>query len=202
MIFNDKVKAEIENCINSRDEKKKDLRTQFLMTGFLYDPNNSYRIEFRFKNHRTANKVVKELRDFKLIAKISVIDKREIYVVYLADNKSVIELLKILGAKKSYNKYEKIVQKKNKISNINRIVNFETANIKKSVDASLKELEDIKKLLKVYKFNDLDYRLQEVITARRKYKTLSLSELAKKMGNISKNTLSKRFNKIKLLLGE
>ena len=122
--------------------------------------------------------------------------------MYLADNKSVMELLKILGAKKSLNKYEKIVQKKNKISNINRIVNFETANIKKSVDASLKELDDIKKLLKIYKFKDLDYRLQEVITARRKYKTLSLSELAKKMGNISKNTLSKRFNKIKLLLGE
>lgn len=202
MIFNDKVKAEIENCINSRDRKKKDLRAQFLMTGFVYDPNNSYRIEFRFKDHRTANKVIKELRDFKLIAKISVIDKRELYVVYLADNKSVMELLKILGAKKSLNKYEKIVQKKNKISNINRIVNFETANIKKSVDASLKELDDIKKLLKIYKFKDLDYRLQEVITARRKYKTLSLSELAKKMGNISKNTLSKRFNKIKLLLGE
>ena len=84
MIFNDKVKAEIENCINSRDRKKKDLRAQFLMTGFVYDPNNSYRIEFRFKDHRTANKVIKELRDFKLIAKISVIDKRELYVVYVS----------------------------------------------------------------------------------------------------------------------
>lgn len=202
MIFNDKVKVEIENCINSRDEKKKDLRTQFLMTGFVYDPNNSYHIEFRFKDHRTANKVVKELREFNLIAKISALDTREVYVVYLADNKSVIGLLKVLGAKNSIKQYEKVVFKKEKIAKTNRIINFETANIKKTVDASLKELEDIKKLLKKYKFKDLDYRIQEVIIARRKYKTLSLSELAKKMGNISKNTLSKRFNKIKLLLGE
>lgn len=202
MIFNDKVKAEIEKCINSRDIKKKDLRTQFLISGFIYDPNNSYRIEYRFKDYRTANKVIKELREFGLLAKISALDIREVYVVYLVDNKSVMGLLKVLGAKKSLNQYEKVVLKKDKIAKTNRIINFETANIKKSVDASLKELEDIKKLLKIYKFKDLDYRIQEVIVARRKYKTLSLSELAKKMGNISKNTLSKRFNKIKSMLGE
>lgn len=202
MIFNDKVKAEIEKCINSRDIKKKDLRAQFLISGFVYDPNNSYRIEYRFKDYCTANKVIKELREFDLIAKISALGTREVYVVYLVDNKSVMGLLKVLGAKKSLNQYEKVVLKKDKIAKTNRIINFETANIKKSVDASLKELEDIKKLLKIYKFKDLDYKIQEVIVARRKYKTLSLSELAKKMGNISKNTLSKRFNKIKSMLGE
>ena len=84
----------------------------------------------------------------------------------------------------------------------NRLVNFETANIKRSTDASLKQLKLIERLLKRYKINSLDDDIKIIVKARLKYKMVSMTELAEKIGNISKSAINHRFIKIKSLLGE
>lgn len=95
--------------------------------------------------------------------------------------------------------YKKVSDDKRHIGDTNRLVNFETANIKKSANASLRQLEDIKKLLKKKNINSLDRDLRIVIKGRTKYKTLSLKELADKI-SVSKNALNHRFMKIRKMV--
>ena len=49
--------------------------------------------------------------------------------------------------------------------------------------------------------DDLDETLQKIIKCRIKYPYMSLSELADKIGNISKSTINHRFIKIREIIG-
>ncbi|MCQ2609746.1 MAG: DNA-binding protein WhiA, partial [Lachnospiraceae bacterium] len=78
---------------------------------------------------------------------------------------------------------------------INRLTNFETANLTRTTIASIKQCVDIDRLLKKKKISTLDDGIQDVIRARKRYKEFSTSELAKKL-NISKSCLIHRLDKI------
>lgn len=183
-------------------EVKKDLRLKFIKCGSVYKPSSGHHFEYRFKDIDEANFTLKELMMFDIEGRLSVNEKRKVVIIYLVDADSIMDVLKLLGANESLKKYREIVEYNQKIKDTNRKVNFETANIKKSANASLKQLDDIKKLLKRYNIDSLDTDLRIVIKARLKYKTLSLSELSEKIGNVSKNTLNHRFRKIRKMLGE
>lgn len=183
-------------------EVKKDLRLKFIKCGTIYKPKNGHHFEYRFKDIDDANFTLKELMMFDVGCRLSVNEKRKVIIVYIVDASNIMTILKILGANKSLKEYKKIVDYNETIKETNRKVNFEAANIKKSANASLKQLDSIKKLLKRYSIDELDSDLRVVVKARLKYKTLSLTELADKIGNVSKNTLNHRFRKIRKMLGE
>lgn len=180
-------------------EVKRDLRIKFIEAGLLNDPHREYRLEFRFKNLVTANTTIKRLGSYDISGKLSINDKRKVVIVYIVDATTIMTTLKLLGANETLKAYKKIVEERKQIAYTNRRVNFETANIRKSANASLNQLEDIKKLLKKRDINSLDRDLRVVIKARNKYKTSSLAELAEKVG-ISKNALSHRFMKIRRMV--
>ena len=177
-------------------EVKKDLRLKFLKCGVVYEPTHGYHLEYRFKSVAEANDTLKELISFDIDAKLSIDDRRNYAIIYIVDANTIMETLNILGAGLSLKYYKKVVDNKKKRGDTNRIVNFETANIKKTANAILKQLDDIKKLLKKYDIRALDTDLKIVIRARNKYKSLNMSELAKKIG-ISKSALNHRFIRIR-----
>ena len=181
-------------------EVKKDLRIKFIKAGLLYDPRREYHLEYRFKNIDDANITLKELAVLNIRGKLSINEKRNVIVIYIVDVETIIKNLKMLGADNTLKQYMKVMDDKKRIGNTNRRVNFETANIKKSANASLKQLDDIKKLLKKRDLNSLDTDLRVAIKARTKYKTLSLAELAEKIGGVSKNALNHRFMKIRRMV--
>lgn len=185
-----------------RIEVKKDLRIKFIKLGLLYDPKREYHLEFRFKNIDDANDTLKELISYDISGKISINEKRKVVIIYIVDLNTIIKALKLLGADTTLKAYRKVVDDKKRIGNTNRRVNFETANIKKTANAALRQLDDIKKLLKKRDLDTLDVDLRVAIKARTKYKTLSLAELAEKIGNISKNALNHRFMKIRRMIEE
>lgn len=185
-----------------RIEVKKDLRIKFIKLGLLYDPKREYHLEFRFKNIDDANDTLKELISYDISGKISINEKRKVVIIYIVDLNTIIKTLKLLGADTTLKAYRKVVDDKKRIGNTNRRVNFETANIKKTANAALRQLDDIKKLLKKRDLDTLDVDLRVAIKARTKYKTLSLAELAEKIGNISKNALNHRFMKIRRMIEE
>lgn len=188
-----------DEIANKKSVQKKYLRDNFLLHGEINNPNISYHAEYNYNNLKDANKTIKELLKYGIVGRLS-INANNRYIVYIIDSTTILEFLKVLGAYDAVKKYKKIVDKKLKIRLVQSQVNFETANIKKSANASLAQLEDIKKLLKKYKLKDLDDGLKAVIKARKKYPTLNLSELADKMGNISKSALNHRFIKIRSMI--
>lgn len=179
---------------------KKNLRIKFVRSGLLYDPKKEYHLEYRCKDIDEANIILKELSYCDISGKLSINEKRNTILIYIVDVDTIIKNLKLLGANTTLKQYEKVVADKKRVGNTNRRVNFETANIKKSANASLRQLDDIKKLLKKRDLNSLDVDLRVVIKARMKHKTLSLAELAEKIGGVSKNALNHRFRKIRRMV--
>ena len=64
-------------------------------------------------------------------------------------------------------------------NNVNRIVNCETANLAKTVDAAVKQINAINKLKQNGKFNDLPDNLKELANLRVENPEASLTELGK-----------------------
>ena len=212
--FTKKVKEEIEHHVKknyqvdlskasfNKVEIKKDLRIKFLNYGMVYDPSTGHHLEFRFKNLKVANTTIQELSIYGISGKISINEEKKTVLVYIGDAKNVMEVLKVLGANESLKKYKKIYEYNEKAKTTNRQVNFETANIKRSAEAALEQVRIIEKLLKKRKIESIDNDLKVVIRARMKYKRVSMSELAEKIGNISKSALNHRFIRIKKMVGE
>lgn len=211
--FTKKVKEEIERHVGKKENidlakvsfdkvvVKKDLRVKFLKHGTIYNPKKGYHLEYSFKDHSMANITIKELALYDLTAKLS-INNQNRYVVYIVDRETIMNTLRLLGAMESYKEYKKVSEYKEKIKETQALVNFEAANISKTVNAGLSQLEDIKKILKKKKLIYLDENLQQVIKMRQKYPTISLTELSEKMGNVSKSALNHRFIKIRKMAKE
>lgn len=211
--FTKKVKDEISKHINKnykvdlskatydKLEIKKDLRIKFLNGGMIYDPNEAYRIEFRFKNLIEANTTLQELSIYGIPGKISINNKKNMVTVYVGDASNVLELMKVMGCLTTLKTYKRIYEYKNKIKNTNRRVNFEVANIKRSAEAALSQVSLIEKILKKKKLESIEEDLRVVMKARMKYKRISMAELADKI-NISKSAINHRFIRIKKLLGD
>lgn len=170
----------------------------FLDYGSIINPELGHRVEFRLKTLEDANDLVLRLSDNDIPGKLS-LSKKNVYLVYLVDARSIINLLMILGAKDCLDYYNEVAMYKDMIKDTNRQVNFELANIRKSSEAAVGQLNDIKKLLKKYKLKDLEDDIISTIKYRKKYPDISLSDLAKKM-KISKSALNHRLIKIRNMI--
>ena len=212
--FNKCVKDEIKKHVSKNfkfnfikasydlTEVKKDIRKKFIDNGFVYSPKVGHHLEFKFKELKDANITLQELSICDIPIKISYKEKTNCYYVYITDAKNVLKTLKILGSNQSLKHYNNIYEYNLKAKDTNRKVNFETANIKRSTDASVKQLKLINKLLKKRKISELEDDIKIVVKARLKYKMASMNELSEKIGNISKSAINHRFLKIKKILGD
>ena len=80
---------------------------------------------------------------------------------------------------------------------VNRIVNCQTANLNRTINASVEQIEAIKMLQMNNKFNKLDDNLKEIALLRLEYPDISLVELGKKLKNpVGKSGVNYRLKKI------
>ena len=80
---------------------------------------------------------------------------------------------------------------------VNRIVNCQTANLNKTINASVEQIEAIRKLQMSNKFNKLDENLREIALLRLEYPDMPLVELGKQLKNpIGKSGVNYRLKKI------
>ena len=84
-----------------------------------------------------------------------------------------------MGANSSVLKYEDIRVIKDTKNNVNRKVNCETANLNKTVNAAVYQIQAIKKLKRQNKFNKLPQNLREIAELRVKHPESTLTELGK-----------------------
>ena len=80
---------------------------------------------------------------------------------------------------------------------VNRIVNCQTANLNKTLNASVEQIDAIRNLQVTNRFNKLYDNLKEIALLSLEYPYISLVELGKKLKNpIGKSGVNYRLKKI------
>ena len=82
-------------------------------------------------------------------------------------------------------------------NNVNRQVNCETANLNKTISASVMQIEAINYLKKIKKYEELPISLQEIAELRLEYPEMSLKDLGSLLENsLGKSGVNHRLKKI------
>ena len=197
-----KLLPQKEEIVEYEEEEKKALiRGLFMGSGMINDPNKNYHLEILFQYPETISSILPILQEFGIQMKI--LDSKDRYSIYTKDGEEISKMLALIGANKSVLKYEEIRVIREMKNNVNRIVNCETANLNKTVNAAMKQIEDIKLLQEKGKFESLPEHLKEVAVIRLKHPELSLVEIGNKLTPpIGKSGVSYRLQAISKLAEE
>ncbi len=183
------------DLIKNKCCKKAFLRGAFLGGGSISNPKGSYHMEFVTQDKDMAQTLLKLISDFGLKSKV--VERKNNYLIYLKNGDHIADMLGIIGAHSSLLKYENIRVLKEMRNSVNRMVNCETANLNKTIDASVRQTASINYLKESGKFDDLPENLRQVAELRLKHPDLSLKELGQMMDPIlGKSGVSYRLKKI------
>ena len=189
---------EMYNLENIESIEKAYIRGTFLGSGSINNPQNKYHIEILLNKLEIADKIIEILKkyriSFKILHKNNKINK---YSIYSKDGEEISKFLAFIGANSAVLKFEEIRVFRDMRNNVNRIVNCETANLAKTVDAAVKQINAIKKLKETGKFNKLQDNLKELANLRIQNPESSLIELGKMLKEpLGKSGVNYRMNKI------
>ena len=175
--------------------KKAYLRGVFLGGGSISDPEKTYHLEIVTNNEDFAEDVKELLNYFQLGAKVVV--RKGNYVVYIKEGENIVNFLNIIGAHSALLNLENVRIYKEMRNNVNRIVNCETANLDKTLNASLRQIENINYIKDSIGLDKLPAGLAEIAELRLKYKEASLKELGEMMNpSIGKSGVNHRLRKL------
>lgn len=175
------------------DEKRFFIMGAYLGGGFMIDPEKTYHLEFVAKKERALYELAIMLDAFGEIPKRVVRDKY--LVMYLKNYDSIENVLNIINAHKSMMHLANIKIEKEQKNDLNRINNFEIANLSKTTDAANKIIEDIENIMYTVGLDALPDNLQEVALLRLANPEESLATLAKLSG-LSRSGVNHRLKKI------
>ena len=188
------VKAEIKN-IKDDEAKKAFIRGTFLGAGSINNPQNSYHLEIVLLNENNLKILQEILREFDIQTKELITKNR--YSVYIKDGEEISKLLAVIGANKAVMQFEDIRIQKEMRGKVNRIVNCETANLNKTLNAAIEQIAAIKKLQVDGRFNKLDDNLKEIAMLRLENPDMPLVELGKLLKEpVGKSGVNYRLKKI------
>ena len=193
--FNDYF--EISNL--SEEEIKTVIKGVFLASGCIVDPNSDYRFEASFKNKSCAEYFIDMLALLDFTPKLVKRPKANVYIVYFKESEQISYMLSLLEANKSMLQFEEIRVLKDVNNTKNRMSNCEIANMTKSVNSALKQLEAIKTIKNSGRFSMLSEKLKYTASLREKYPTATLEEISAKTegkNKVSKSGLKHRLDKL------
>ena len=125
--------------------------------------------------------------------------------VYFKESEQISYMLSLLEANKSMLQFEEIRVVKDVNNTKNRMSNCEMANMTKSVNSALKQLEAIKKIKNNGRFSMLSEKLKYTASLREKYPTATLEEISAKTegkNKVSKSGLKHRLDKLMQIADE
>ena len=172
------------------------LRGMFIGGGSINHPSSEYHLEFRCDYRSQAEDLIQLLEIFSISSQM--IEHQEKYMVYLKEYKKIISLLNLIGAQQAQLKLEHASIIKEVKGDVNRRLNFETANLDKTIEAALEQLEDIDLVEKNIGLENVSDSLREIAKLRRRYPYASLKELGQKLTpTLSKSGVNHRFRRLK-----
>ena len=112
-----------------------------------------------------------------------------------------LDFLSLIGAEEAAEEIEVARNLKEVRAQVNRLVNVETANLQRAVDAAAEQLAAIERLHSVGMLSSLPEDLRETAEMRRLHPEVSMAELAA-LCHISKSGMSHRLRKIRAMAEE
>ena len=154
------------------ENKKAIIRGMFLGSGSINNPKNKYHFEISFSSENNLKFAIELINTFNI--KIKKLITKDKFSIYIKEGEEISKMLAVIGANKGVMKFEDIRIEREMRGKINRLVNCETANINKTINASIEQIEAIEKLKKEKKFNKLNDNLKEIAELRIVFPDLSL----------------------------
>lgn len=175
--------------------KRAYIRGAFLAGGSISDPNKSYHFEIVCRSPAQAQQLMEIINSFEMDAKI--VARKKYQVVYLKEGAQIVDILNIMEAHVALMNLENVRILKEMRNSVNRKVNCETANISKTVNAAVKQVEDILYIKEKAGFDSLPDNLKEMAELRLEYPDIALKELGTYLNPpVGKSGVNHRLRKI------
>ncbi len=177
---------------NWKEENGKAIvRGAFMGSGSVNNPEKEYHLEINVSNQQNRDKLVNILQTLGICVKTFQLS------IYIKEGEEISKFLALIGAGKAVMQFEDIRIQKEMRGKVNRLVNCETANLNKTINASIQQIAAIKKLQKTGKFQKLEENLKEIARLRLENPDMSLIELGKLLKEpIGKSGVNYRLKKI------
>jgi DNA-binding protein WhiA len=175
--------------------KRAYIRGAFLGSGSVSDPDKGYHMEFVMFYDELAKDLCRLINSYGLKAKST--DRKGLNLVYIKEGEHITHLLNIMGAHSALLKLENVRIVKDMRNHVNRLVNCETANLNKTVDAALRQAKSIDYINRVIGLSKLPDALREIAAARLNNPGASLKELGLMLNPpLSKSGVNHRLRKL------
>lgn len=181
--------------LGERSSRRAFLRGAFLAAGSMSDPEKSYHFEIACATNEKAEQIRQVMQSFSLDAKI--VQRKKYYIVYLKEGTQIADALNVMEAHMALMEFENVRILKEMRNEVNRKVNCETANLNKTVSASVKQIEDIKFIQEKTGIDKLPDALKDIALARLNYPEASLKELGELVTpSVGKSGVNHRLRKL------
>ncbi|WP_028829034.1 DNA-binding protein WhiA [Proteocatella sphenisci] len=190
-----------KRMVSRQDGKRAYLRGAFLGSGSVSDPSKTYHLEFSTVNIEISHNLKKLINSYQLNAKI--VTRKNNNVVYIKESEHITDLLNLMGAYNALMYLEDVKIKKQMRNDVNRIVNCETANLNKTVDTSMRQIDCINYIIEKRGLDYLPENLHEIAKLRVENLDMSLKELGEIMEKpLGKSGVNHRLKKIEKMAEE
>lgn len=184
-----------KELIKHRCDQKAYLRGAFLAGGSINNPEGAYHLEIITADFRHAADLCRLLNKFLLRAKIS--QRKNWYVVYIKESEHIVLFLALIGAHHALLEFENVRVLKDVRNQVNRLVNCETANLNKTVVASVRQIDNINLIARTIGLAALPATLREIAELRIESPDASLKELGEMLNpKVGKSGVNHRLRKI------
>lgn len=190
------IKRRIAESVTERDCcLRAFIKGAFMGGGTVIDPNKNYNLEI-------VTPYMGLSREFSDILKRAGFEFRTVvrkskYVLYIKNSETILDFLTYIGAYKAQMELINIKIEKEIRNDFNRSSNSETANIDKTINAAIRQIQAIELIDEKIGLSELPDELRELAALRLKNKAMSLSELGGLLvPPLGKSGVNHRFQKI------
>lgn len=171
------------------------IRGAFLSCGTVTNPEKEYHLEFSVSAKGLCEDLTKIFDEYDPIPKMT--QRSGSYTVYFKNSTDIEDVISIMGATESSLKFMGAKVYKDIRNTINRKVNFENANLARTIAAASKQYEAIAYIKENAGFEALPEELREIARLRYEDRELSNSEIASMLNeSITVSGINHRFKRL------
>jgi DNA-binding protein WhiA len=180
-------------CPEAACDRKAMLRGMFMGCGSVNAPSARYHLEFVLPTQGWAASLIAILHEHGVRA--GVMERAGHHVLYLKDGDGIVRTLSLMGASRGVMEFENARVVREVSGQVNRRLNFETANIDKTIGSAMRQVAAIGELERSGRLDGLSSALKEMARARRANPEMNLNELAQRM-RLSKSAVNHRLRRL------
>ncbi len=171
------------------------LRGAFLACGAITNPQVDYHLEFSVPYYNLSHDLMTLMGELGLLAKC--VKRKGNYVIYFKESEQIEDCLTMMGAVSASLEIMNVKMVKDIRNNANRVANCESANIDKTVAASLAQTEAVRRIESTVGMDSLPQELRDLCRLRLENPDYSLRELGENLEPpISRSGVNHRLKRI------